>query len=191
MVRVVDPSEILIDKEGTIKEDLFHANPWIRFLARFFDYSMLLLLLWIGRILLKGHLPLGKYESFIPFEFFVWIPIEAFFLNRLGTTPAKWFLKIKLHQGRRIKLSFQTALTRSFNVWFRGLGMMIPIINCICLLFAYYRLHALRQTSWDREEKISVSHAPIGRWRIITASIATVVIFLLYFSSKNQMLGIC
>lgn len=183
--KVIDPSEIIIDKAGTIKEDLFHANPWIRFLARFVDYAWFFLLLWAGRVIFNGHVPLGKFESLIPFEFFVWIPIEALFLTLWGSTPGKFFLKIKLRQGRRFKLDFRTAIKRSFNVWLRGLGMMIPAINGFCLLVAYYRLKTFQTTTWDKEDHIVVSHAPIGRWRIITAAIFAAGALIFYFKAKT------
>ena len=186
--KVVEPSEIIIDREGLPKQNIAHVNPWIRFLARFFDYSLFFLVLWGLRILLAGHFPLGRFENLIPFEFFVWIPIEALLLSTWGTTPGKFFLKTDLRQGRKPKLDYMTALKRSFNVWFRGLGMGIPVINFLCLLVAYHRLRLFRQTSWDREENIIVSHHPIGRWRIVAAAVIAVGGILFYYSDKNQVL---
>src|SRR5262249_35970331 len=162
-------------------EDAFHPNPWIRFFARFLDYALFLLVLWGLRKFLHGKLPFGKYESMVPFEFFVWIPVESLLLRFLGTTPGKFFLKLKLRQGRRLKLDFATALRRSFNVWFRGLGMMIPIVNCICMSLAYYRLKTLQWTSWDRDDHVTVSHAPIGQWRITLSALVSAVSLLFYY----------
>lgn len=180
--QIIDPSEIIVDKAGTVKEDLLHANPWLRLLARFFDYGWFFLVLWLGRTLFHGHVPLGKFESFIPFEFFVWIPFEAVFLTFWGTTPGKFFLKIKLRQGRRFKLEFRTAIKRSFNVWLRGLGMMIPGVNGFCLLVAYYRLKTLQTTTWDREDHIAISHSPIGTWRIAVSSVFAAASLLFYMT---------
>ncbi len=184
-MKVIDPTEIIIDHTGTINEDSTKANPWMRLLARFTDYGWFFLILWAGRVFFHGHLPFGKWESFIPFEFFVWIPIEAIFLSTWGRTPGKFFLKIKLRQGSRFQLPFQMAVKRSFNVWLRGLGMMIPIINGFCLLIAYYRLKTLQFTTWDRDDSISVTHAPIGRWRVITSAIFSAAVFILYFNAKR------
>ncbi len=183
-MKVIDPSEILIGPSGTVREYSFHPNPWIRFLARFFDYALFLLVLWGLRKLLHGGFSLGKYESMVPLEFFAWIPVEALLLWVWGTTPGKFFLKMKLRQGRRLKLDFATALRRSFNVWFRGLGMMIPIVNCICMSFAYYRLKTLQWTSWDRDDHITVSHAPIGQWRIALSALIIVAALLFYYASS-------
>lgn len=183
--QIIDPSEIIIDKAGTIKEDLYHANPWMRMVARFFDYAWFFLILWGGRVWLHGTLPLGRFESFIPFEFFAWIPIEALFLALWGKTPGKFFLKIKLRHGRSSRLEFMIAIKRSFNVWLRGLGMMIPVINGFCLLVAYYRLKTFQTTTWDKEERIVLTSAPVGRWRIIAASFFTAAALLFYFNAKN------
>lgn len=184
--RVIEPSEIIIDREGLPKEDTSHVNPWIRFLARFFDYSLFFLLLWGIRTVAGGQFPLGRFEHLIPFEFFVWIPIEALLLSTWGTTPGKFFLRTELKQGRKTRLDYFTALKRSFNVWFRGLGLGIPIVIFLCLLVAYHRLRVFRQTSWDREENIIVLHYPIGRWRIAAAAIIATGGLLFYYHAKNQ-----
>lgn len=181
---VIDPSEIIIDKSGSIREETSQANPWIRFLARFLDYAWFFLLLLSIRWFFKGSVFHEKYESIVPIEFFIWIPIEALFLWLWGTTPGKWFLKIQLKQARR-SLDFTTALRRSFRVWFRGLGMMMPVINCICLSLAYYRLNLKQWTSWDKEDHILISHRPVARWRVIFAASLGASMQLLYFISKK------
>lgn len=184
--RVIEPSEIIIDKQGLPREDTAHVNPWIRFLARFFDYSLFFLLLAWVRSLVGGRWPFGQFEHLIPFEFFLWIPIEALLLFSLGATPGKFFLKTELKQGKKKRLDYLTAVKRSFNVWFRGLGMGIPVVNFLCLLVAYHRLRVFKKTSWDREENIAVLHRPIGRWRIILAGLVTMGGMFFYYHQKNQ-----
>lgn len=186
--KVIEPSEIFVEKEQKPRENITHVNPWLRFLARGIDYALFFLLLLGTRKLFHGHLPLGKYEHYIPFEFFVWIPIEAFLLTYWGTTPGKWFLKTKLRQGKRVKLDFPTALRRSFSVWFRGLGMGIPFLNFFCLLVAFNKLKLLKITSWDRDDYITVTHYPIGRWRIYFAVFLAAVSILYYYEEKRTEL---
>lgn len=182
---IVDPSEILVDVEEGARANAYLPNPWARFFARFFDYAWFLLLLWGGRALLHGSLPFGRFESFIPFEFFVWIPLEALLLSLWGTTPGKWFLQVKLRQGRRLRLAYASALKRSFSVWLRGLGMMIPIISFFCLLVAYQRLKIAQHTSWDRDDGITVTNGSVPKWRFIASTLFIVAVFLVYFSSKR------
>ncbi len=183
--RVIEPSEIIIENPQKPKENITHVNPWIRCIARFFDYSLFCLFLFFTRKILNGILPLGSYDRFIPFEFFVWIPIEALFLSTWGVTPGKWFLKTKLKAGKKFKLHFTMALKRSFNVWFRGFGMGIAILNIFCLAIAYHKLKMFKITSWDREDHIDVIHYPIGRWRIYTAVFIAATGLLFYMQEKN------
>lgn len=183
--RVIEPSEIIVEQPGKPKENITHVNPWIRFLARFFDYALFFLLLLSTRKLFHGQLPFGKYEHLIPFEYFVWIPIEALFLSTWGTTPGKFFLKTKLKQGKRTKFEYMTAMKRAFSVWLRGLGMGIPVLNFFCLLMAYNKLKVFHITSWDRDDHVAVTHYPIGRWRIYVAAFIAVAGILYYYSEKN------
>ncbi len=183
--RVIEPSEIIIEGSNPPKENITHVNPWIRCIARFFDYSLFFLLLLSTRKLFHGQLPFVKYEHLIPFEFFVWIPIEAVFLSTWGTTPGKFFLRTKLKAGKSQKLDFMTAMRRSFSVWFRGLGMGIIGLNFFCLIIAYNKLKLLSITSWDRDDHIQVTHYPIGRWRIYLAVFVATVGILYYYKEKN------
>ncbi|EKE08652.1 MAG: peptidase S41, partial [uncultured bacterium] len=162
--------------------------PWIRLLARYFDYALFFLLLLFTRKAFHGQLPLGKYEYFIPFEFFAWVLIEAILLCTWGTTPGKWFLKTKLKAGKRYKLNFFIAIRRSFSVWVRGIGLGIVGLNFFCMLVAFHRLKTLRITSWDRDDHIQVIHSPIGRWRIYVAVFLAACGILYYYQAKGREL---
>ncbi len=180
--KAIEPSEIITELHRHKGKKQQLSQPFIRFLARFFDYSLLLLCLLGVRHFLGRYFPSSLFEYVIPFEFFIWIPIESLFLSCLGTTPGKFFLKVKLHQGRKPKLNFTSAIRRSFYVWFRGIGMGIPILNLFCMAVAAQRLKMLGQTSWDREDNISVVHESVHRWRIIVSFLLVISVFFIYYS---------
>lgn len=184
--RVIEPSEIFVEQPHKPKENIAHVNPWIRCLARYFDYALFFLLLLASRKLFHGQLPFGKYESLIPFEFFVWIPIEALLLSTWGTTPGKFFLKTQLKAGKRQKFAYMMALRRSFAVWLRGLGMGIIVLNFFCMLIAYNKLRLFGIASWDKDDHVAVTHYPIGRWRIYVAVLVAVTGILYYYSAKRE-----
>lgn len=117
---IIEPSEIIIEKNGTVREKTSPVNPWVRFLARVFDYSLFIFFVSMVRYFLKGAPFSSHYESFIPLPFFAWIPLEALLLSTWGITPGKFFLRIKLSLRRPGKLDYMSALKRSFDVWFRG-----------------------------------------------------------------------
>jgi hypothetical protein len=183
---VIEPSEIIIEgKKSSSKAEISHVNPWIRLIARFFDYALFFLLLLASRKLFSGKIPFIRYEHFVPFEFFLWIPIEALFLSTWGTTPGKFFLRTKLRMGKKVRMEYMAALKRSFSVWMRGLGMGIPVLNFFCLMVAYNKLKVFKITSWDRDDHTVVTHLPIGKWRVYVAVFVAVVSILYYYSEKN------
>lgn len=186
--RVIEPSEIFVEQVGKPKENITHANPWIRCIARYFDYALFFLLLLASRKLFHGQLPFGKYEHLVPFEFFVWIPIEALLLSTWGTTPGKFFLKTQLKAGNRRKFEYMMALRRSFAVWLRGLGMGIVVVNFFCMLIAFNKLKLFGITSWDRDDHVAVTHYPIRRWRIYVAVFVAAAAILYYYSEKQREL---
>lgn len=165
-MKVVEPSEILVGEERFRRGDPAHVNPWMRLLARFFDYSLFSLLFPVP-LLFAGKIAF-------------WIPVEALLLVLWGKTPGKALLNVRL-KGE--KFTFLRALQRSVLVWFRGLGMGIPGVSIITLLVAYQRLNLFRKTSWDRELNVSVEHAPVDGWRIAVA------IFVIFFSGERFFSG--
>jgi len=177
---VIDPSEILIDSEGTIKEETFVANPWVRFLARMFDYSLFFLLLAGIRYWIHGPLFTDELETFVPLEYVLWIPIEALFLWTLKTTPGKLWFRISLKQGRLERLDYMTALRRAFRVWSRGIGFGVPFLNGLCMMVAYHRLKMLKITSWDREDHIQVVNRPISQTRLVIGSVIAIFGLIFY-----------
>jgi hypothetical protein len=163
-MKVIEPTEILIDGDGTVYEKPEVANPWIRWFARLFDYSLFFFCLDLIRSTIHPALP--RFESFIPLEFFLWIPLEALFLWALKTTPGKWWFRTTLRQGPRERLDYLTALHRAFLVWVRGIGFGIPVINGLCMLVAYNRLQTFKMTTWDRDEHTQIHHYPLSRLRL-------------------------
>ena len=182
--QVIEPSEILTQQDyGRTRPA--RVNPWVRFLARFFDYALFCLCL-LGVQTFFGLDALSdSFVKFIPFEFFAWIPIEALFLWTCGKTPGKWFLKTDLRFESRPRPDFPLALRRSFSVWLRGLGLGIPVLNILCLLTAYQKLKLTHTTSWDKQDRIHVTHHYVAEWRFYVAALFAAVGFLIYFSMKN------
>lgn len=184
MPDAIEPSEILTDRSGAIYEASELPKPWLRLLARYFDYVLFFFLIfWVRRWLGESFFP-WRYEALIPIEYAAWMPIEALLLSTWGTTPGKWFLKIKIHYGRGKRVDFVGALRRSFHVWFRGLGMAIPFVNLLCLLVAYQKLMLFKKTSWDRDDHISVLHFPIPPWRWMVLGALTIAGLATYSSLR-------
>jgi uncharacterized RDD family membrane protein YckC len=174
--QVIEPSEIITGRDEPIHH-LPLANPWLRLIARFFDYSLFFTLLHF----VSSPISLPVLGRFIPIEYFAWIPIEAIFLSTWGTTPGKWLLRSEVKKGHAKRLPFRSALRRSFSVWLYGIGMGIPIVIVLCMLNAYYRLRVLHTTSWDRQEGSIVIHHSIPKWRYYTVA-AAVLVGMVYYS---------
>ena len=182
--KAIEPSEIITGRDDTIHRQMVRANPWLRLTGRFFDYSLFFAILYL---IAKpfGWLPFGRI---IPFEYFIWIFFETLLLTFWGSTPGKWLVGTKLKKDYTNRFTFSQALKRSFNVWFRGIGMGIPFINLLCMATAYYRINLLGQTSWDREEDIHVAHLPVARWRIYFAAAFALIGMIFYSFCKKHWL---
>lgn len=172
-MEAIDPTEILVGKSRQIPS--VASAPWVRLFARLFDYSLFCTVLWAIHFSL-----VDRYEHWIPWELFAWIPIETCLLSLWGQTPGKWLLKVTLSPPLR----FEQALKRSFAVWMRGIGMGIPVLNVFCLFIAYQRLQILKTTSWDRDCKTAISYGHVSRTRFLFTAIFA-IFGLLFYTSRS------
>lgn len=145
-------------------------HPWIRYWARTVDTIIAV----FGLAIVLGILSPGAFaedESGYALVFsalFVWIFVEAMMLATWGTTPGKALLRVRVTQNGQPP-RFGNALSRSFRVWFFGLGIGFPLVTAITMLVAYNKLMKRGKTSWDRKLDLSVLHGEIGalRWAVL------------------------
>jgi uncharacterized RDD family membrane protein YckC len=121
----------------------------------------------------------GSDQLFGVAVIFFWVFIESLLLSTMGTTPGKWLFKTRLVAPSGGKPSYSAAISRSFKVWWRGLGIGFPIAGLITLIVAHGNLTKTGITTWDRDDGFTVVHDRIGPVRIIFAVIAFLLFFIL------------
>jgi hypothetical protein len=110
---------------------------------------------------------------------FEWVFVESSLLSFFGTTPGKSIFRTRLVLGQSQSIPYSIALSRSFKVWWRGLGAGFPVVNLFTLTNADNSLTEDSITSWDREGGFVVTHEKIGSPRLVIATICLVVFFVL------------
>jgi hypothetical protein len=146
--------------------NLNYVRPWIRYWARSTDMALC--------FLIAGNLSLIVWPEMLELNdavvtmivLAIWVVIEPWFLSTWGTTPGKALFRIsiaKLDTDR--KLNYSEAFHRAANVWYRGFGLGIPIVNLVTLIVAYKRLMKSGITSWDQQSNIVITHSEIGMGR--------------------------
>lgn len=158
------------------------VRPWVRYWARMFDLYLISIASGVAiSILYPDAFSEQNSDQFDQLfglaVFFAWVFIESLFLSTTGTTPGKWLFKIRLIPSSGETLDYSTAFSRSFKVWWRGLGIGFPLVSFITLLVSYNKLTKNGITSWDRDSGVTVAHERIGPLRVIFA-IAFFVSFL-------------
>lgn len=156
-------------------------RPWVRYWARMLDIYLACIVggIAIG-IIYPGALS-GKVSEqlFGIAAMFVWVFVESMLLSTIGTTPGKWLLKTKIVPPIGTQMNFSTALSRSFKVWWRGLGIGLPIASLITLILAHNSLTKNAIASWDRDDGLTVTHEKIGIIRTLVVIAFFVVFFFL------------
>lgn len=154
------------------------VRPWVRYWARMFDIYLAAIVVGIiiGIFNPDAFNEKGSDHLFALVVVFVWVFIESFLLSTTGTTPGKWLFKTQLILPSGEKPNFSAALSRSFKVWWRGLGIGFPIATMFTSAVAHGKLTKNGTTTWDSDGGFTVLHKRIGPLRTIVA-----VIFFLGF----------
>ncbi len=145
------------------------TRPWVRYWARLLDIAVFSLAM--GLLLAVFYEPALDMNDnlFGLIILFVYVFVEPVILSIWGATPGKALFKIRLRTEDDSKLSYSEALGRSFSVWFRGIGLGLPIVTLITHVIAYNKLVNEEITSWDEDGNFTVSHQTVGPWRVIIA----------------------
>ena len=107
----------------------------------------------------------------------VWIPVEAWLLSSWGYTPGKWLTGTRIRDVTGGHLSFDKAMHRAFLVWFRGLGLGIPLVWLFTMPYAYFKLKYTGMTSWDRELRVTAYGEKVPLPRKIVAGLLLLFFF--------------
>jgi uncharacterized RDD family membrane protein YckC len=159
------------------------VRPWVRYFARALDIWVFAFLLGVlcGVTGLGTEIPPFAFGLLVPF---IWLFMEALLLSTWGTTPGKWLLCTWVADAMGKHLRLADALSRSFSVWFMGLGFGLPVITLITLIVSYCKLKSEGMTSWDREGRCAVIHERIGAARIVVAILLVVVFVLIAVAAE-------
>ncbi len=195
------PSSVPDNTPPSLSPETRNVHPFLRFWARFFDYMLLIVMVW--SVFDYPKIPpipsdvdnildfLKRLDEMIPREeqiriaiiqsgaLFAWNFIEALLLSSFGTTPGKWLFNIKVTRKNGSLFNYSEAVGRSILVWFLGVGLGISFLQIMTMTFSLFYLLSKGETLWDRTLKSQVSHKKMGVQRIVLAIGAYLVLFSL------------
>jgi uncharacterized RDD family membrane protein YckC len=172
------------------------VHPWVRYWARLIDNVTLVMVIGYMIILL---VPSRFYASFFGaayvggiifaiVRYFIWSFIEALFISKLGYTPGKWLLNVRVLKHDGTKLSYKQALERVFLVMLLGEGMFFSIIGIVMNQLSFKTLNKNGVTKWDEKLEVSVTHKKIQPLRIIIAVV--IIAGVPIFTSSDVFTGL-
>jgi uncharacterized RDD family membrane protein YckC len=169
-------------------EEDTEPHPWLRWLARIFDMWIFALAFGIGAAIVLEITAPRLSEALFGLDDYVFglivlgalIPIEALFLSSHGTTPGKWIFGLRVMPVEGGKPSYTTALKRAALVWWRGLGLGLPIVMLVTQAHAHSKLKSTGQATWDRDMDQVVLHRPMSGPHVALAVGLGIVLLVIY-----------
>lgn len=155
--------EIRIDDRSlgrtNFQEDIpKEIHPWRRFLARSIDLALFSVVLrfLIFVVFRTRPIPESFLLTLMGIAFgFLYVPVEALLLNRLGTTPGKWAMGIRLEWIQGGNLPYLEAIYRSWRVLKYGMAFGIPYVDLAFHLFCYCKLTGRAMSRFRKYNEIA------------------------------------
>ena len=92
-------------------------RPFIRFLARWFDFFLYLLLVFsVMRVMGVDIAAALLSPMFVALHLIPWVVLEAIAIHLRGTTPVKWLLGLRVQRRDGSLLNLSASVLRSFRV---------------------------------------------------------------------------
>lgn len=148
------------------------AHPWRRYFARMLDnmvntftfFIVLMVALAFTRPELFNAL-VTWLESIhriadLMLTIFIGTVVNAVLLAATGSTLGKWIFGIRVREADGRRIGFARAIEREARVWMRGLAFGIPIVSLFTLVRAYNQVNDFKQTAWDKDMQLVVTHRP-------------------------------
>lgn len=133
-------------------------SPFRRFFARGLDlllYSTLwqLFLIFVLDMNLSNRGSGGELLDAV-MQLLLMLILEPVFLRLLGTTPGKWILGLRVTGEDGKHLTLAQARSRTWRVFFRGMGLGIPIYNIIRHWKSYRACADGEMLDWEEESTL-------------------------------------
>lgn len=147
---------------------VFLPSPGVRFFARCIDYA-----LYLSFFYLVVYAMGIEFELLLmPGSYLVWLPcaiIEGFYLSRLGTTPGKALMGIRLSVfGDVERIGVLRGTIRALLVFILGCGMMFFPLAVTMGILTLWVLRRRGITSWDaRCSTLPIQVIPTSTERIL------------------------
>ncbi|MCB1097755.1 MAG: RDD family protein [Verrucomicrobiae bacterium] len=170
------------------------ARPWMRYLARVLDCSVMFhLFALIGAQL--GLIPVTIFTLETPSIYagegmdlvtstglwilatYVWVFIESWLLSTYGTTPGKFLFNLRVVHEDGSLMTYKQALRRSLTVWLRGYGLGIFPLREMLSVMSFIALMQDGKTPWDEQQSLNVAHGGMKplNWIMLLIAIISLI----------------
>ncbi len=181
--------------------DAAKPRPITRFWARYFDYSLVAVI-----VILFSDITIPRVEPGISLSEFYrsygelyateemlqlgrrlfyaligWHLLEGVLLALFGTTPGKALFGMRVTAEDGSAVAPVVGIARGFLVFLLGVGMTISWIMILAMGISLFRLMSRGQTVWDQMLRLRPHHTPLSLTRILLAIGAFFALLMLQF----------
>ena len=174
------------DSSNTVQDDIIPAciHPWRRYFARCFDLMLYSVAVYVFAVYILRADPtfssgLGSVIHTL-FSHALMIFAEPLFLSLFASTPGKFIFGLTVTRIDGAKLSYSEALSRTWRVFTKGLGLDLPVYAIIRLYKSYSECSNANLLPWEEESVCTIRDKRFYRIIIYMSSLALVLVTIFF-----------
>ncbi len=157
-----------------------------RFWARWMDLTFYSGLWWLGMYLGGRDISAALDNTSLVFSMFLpWFAIEAWLIHRIGTTPGKWLMGLKVSNEDGSPLVLKQSIWRGLRVLIVGVGFGWLPLALLCQTMSWFTTRHLGKPIWDYMGNHKVEAGLLSPFRIVVL----VAVFIGAIMLQNAVLG--
>lgn len=139
-----------------------------RFWARWMDLTGYSALWWLGMYFSGRDIGAAIANPWLLLTMYLpWFAIEAWLIQRYGTTPGKWLMGLRVVNEDGSALALKPAMLRSLRVMVTGIGFGWGLLSILCQAMSWFTTRRLGKPIWDHIGGHKVVVGSLGVPRIL------------------------
>ncbi|MFK7850189.1 MAG: RDD family protein [Akkermansiaceae bacterium] len=186
---VVQPPKLpeeYVDRFNTTNPDSRQKKPKKhlarRFWARWMDLFIYSAIWWLSMYAVGRDIGAAIRNPWLQLSVYVpWFALEAWLIQRFGTTPGKWLMGIRVRNEDGSLLNFRQSVWRSLRVMITGIGFGWGLLTILCQGMSWFTTRRIGKPIWDFLGAHQVEAKPLNPFKVIA------LIGVMFIGAQLQM----
>ena len=154
-----------------------------RFVARWLDLFVYAAFWWLTLYLSGRNIGAAWTNPWLMLIMYLpWFAVEAWLIQRFGTTPGKWLMGLSVSNDDGSRLALKASIWRSIRVLVTGIGFGWAWLSPLCQTMSWFTARRVGRPVWDFLGGHKVTAKELNPFKLIALILVGAAALMLQFS---------